>query len=133
MSIGKTYLKFLRRSIFSSPDDIQRPYHKIANFVVKIISLAFLVVGLWLNLLAMNVYITNVAGIREFGTMGLIEKAASLDQIIALSLFGISFILAGIFLGLVLLLRYTAFTLPDRIFLRFNKKGGLQSFDTQNK
>lgn len=161
MSIGKRYLNFLHRSIFSAPDDIERPYHKIVNFTLKVISIVLIVSGLWLNMAAFNLYIIKTHGlIFDSGleqtissrlTSALIFPLFSLNtlesgkepniktasgnwtvsdrtnensifgQIISVSLFGISFILVGISIGLVLLVRYVAFTLPDRIFIRFNK------------
>ncbi len=133
MSILGSYWKFLQKSVFSSLDDIQRPYHKIVNLILKIVSLAFIVGGLWLNLMAMDAYVTNVAGIPGMEIINLTENVNSLDQIIAISLFGISFILVGSSIGLVLLLRYIAFALPDRIFLRFSKKIVRQFLNQQDK
>lgn len=133
MPILKTYFNFLHRSIVSSPEDIQRPYHKITNLVLKIIGLIFVAAGLWLNWLAMNLYVANASNVLELGAASLAEKSILLSEAMALSLFGISFILTGSFLGLVLLLRYIAFTLPDRIFKRFGSKNISQDSGFQDE
>lgn len=103
------YKNFMRKSIFSSPDDIERPYHKIVNLVLKILGVAFILFGLWLIYIAGGYFI-------EFKNVNIADKTAQ-DNIL-LALIGIGSILIGIFISLVLILRYVAFTLPDRIYTR---------------
>lgn len=109
------YKTFLRKSIFSSPDDIERPYHKIINLALKILGIGFAAVGVWLLYKSVLLYVVEI---KNSSAVVILEQNQSLNQVIALSLLGIGSVLIGIFISLVLLLRYISFTLPDRIYLR---------------
>lgn len=142
---------FFKRSIYSSPDDIEKPYHKVVNLLLKLLSIAFVVLGLWLNLVATDIYYKEAMSSKssqslskQTGQMATDNKSSApsltgqpaqqtednleteqtYNRIVSLNMFGIGFILVGIFIALVLLVRYIAFTLPDRIYLRCYANNG---------
>lgn len=102
MQIITGYIDFIKKCLYSVPDDLERPYHKVANMIMKTVGLIVLLFGLF------HVY----SGWVTFSLFGDFEK--SVIEI----LFGMTHVFLAISMGPVLIIRYLAFTLPDKIYLR---------------
>ncbi|MBU4141900.1 hypothetical protein KKE99_03430 [Patescibacteria group bacterium] len=148
----KKIKRFIRKSIYSSPDDIEKSYHKISNLILKTISIFFVIAGLWSHAAALHLYyytettmdseslilvenyqktrqaykeeslfeaVKNSISVERFQEMAVnSSKEEMLNKVDTLNLFGIGFTLIGVFLALVLMIRYIAFTLADKIYNR---------------
>lgn len=110
---------FLRRSFFSSQGDIERPYHKIINLLLKTIGIGFMLLGLWFFYSAAEKYFTEYYSfIIQEKEISVQVKENLFEEINSISLLGITSLLLGLCVSSVLVLRYVAFTLPDRIYFR---------------
>lgn len=140
----RKYGQFLRKSLYSLPEDIERPYHKVANLTIKITSVAIVTVGAWLMYHALETYFVEFRSsylqtysqsaqqgsvhqsqnslIPPFPSEATNKKMGDLNlmfyDIVFTFLGGAGLVIFASGLGPVLLLRYIAFTLPDRIYLR---------------
>jgi hypothetical protein len=124
------YKRFLQRSLYSLPEDQERPYHKLVNLAIKTTSIILLVSGVLLvhhaavmyfaeyRPLYVTPFLSDSATISVLDAMGAAQKAALLSDIVFFFALGVACISIFIAVAPVILMRYIAFTLPDRIYMR---------------
>lgn len=121
--------KFIQASLVAFPDDIERPFHKKANLTLKTISITILLIAILLIVQAagkygelQRLYQSELATYANNGFVDrqvlVVQKEMLISEIIFKFFLGFALILIESGMGSVLLLRYMAFTLPDKIYLR---------------
>lgn len=121
--------KFLQASLVAFPDDIERPFHKKANLTLKTIGIIILLFAILLIVQAavkydelQHLYQTELVVYANNGFVDQqildVQKEMLISEITFRFFLALALILIESGMGSVLLLRYVAFTLPDKIYLR---------------
>lgn len=130
------FKKFISAHFAALPDDLEQPFVKKADLVLKFFGIAFALSGIWLIFSSVASYFQEVKALYSNLYPAFIagsNPAASVDQLRLLYemqrdqllihvfyklILGLAFVVTSFVFNAVLMAEYISFTLPDKIYLR---------------
>lgn len=123
----RSYVRYLKRSLYTDKYDIARPYHIVIDLVIKLFGLGFAFAGAYLLYTSSYCYfqlhyiaISPVCEMLygQINSSGFLEGRDIVEVLTMRWLWGAGNILIALFISSVLVVRHLSKTLPDHLYLR---------------